>query len=327
MTALVARLARRVRRHSSRGVVLCYHRVAGPRPDRARLDVTPAQFAAHLAVLRTHACPMPLGDFERARRSGRLPSRAVAVTFDDGYADNLHSALPLLEAQDMPATVFITTAGIGADAEFWWDAIERICLAPQALPSRLALKAGGDEFAWTLDDVARASATDGRRPLYDALSAWFRARPVAVRTEALAQLHAWSGCASHARDTHRTLRVDELVTLAHSPLIEIGSHSVTHPALGLLRVADAFDECVESRAALARWLGVAPTLFAYPFGDGAAIGPGAAAAVREAGYAAAFTTGAQAAWRWNRSTAVPRFAVQAWDAEEFARRLDHWFDE
>jgi peptidoglycan/xylan/chitin deacetylase (PgdA/CDA1 family) len=175
--------------------------------------------------------------------------------------------------------------------------------------------------------VDAAGAFDARRTLYDALKAWLRALPSAVLGEAVAQWQTWSGTAAAARDGHRTLRVGELQALACSPLIEIGSHSVSHPVLGLLDAEAQREECTASCEALAHWLGRAPALFAYPFGDGAAVTRGAESAVRAAGYDAAFTTSAQSAWRHNRATAVPRIAMQAWDGAEFARRLPLWFDE
>ena len=327
-----ARLARRLRRYSARGVVLCYHRVAGPQLDPAALDVPPDMFAAHMDVLRRVACPLALGEFERRRRDGQLPARAVAVTFDDGYADNLHAALPILEAQGIPATVFVTTGGIGAATEFWWDALERACYASAALPARLVLEVNGERVVRDLDEAARAprpasglDADDTRRPLYDWLSAWLRVRPPAVQREVMVALQQWAGVEAAARPTHRTLREDELVRLAQSPHIEIGAHSVTHPVLGLLDSAAQRDECVRGRESLNRWLGATPVMFAYPFGEGAAVTRAAEAAVRAAGFEAAFTTDARAAWRWNRRTAVPRFAMQAWSAAEFARRLEVWF--
>ena len=148
-----------------------------------------------------------------------------------------------------------------------------------------------------------------------------------MRAAAVAELVEWAGAESAPPDANRTLRVDELQALARSPLIEIGSHSATHPVLGLLPEAAQREECAASRASLARWLGVAPAHFAYPFGDGAGVTREVEAAARSAGYAAAYTTAAQAAWRWNRAMAVPRFAMQAWDGAEFGRRLDQWFDE
>jgi peptidoglycan/xylan/chitin deacetylase (PgdA/CDA1 family) len=331
-----ARLGRLVRRRSPRGVVLCYHRVAGPRLDPAQLDVPPAAFAAHCAVLRDLAHPMTLDAFEQTRRAGALPRRAVAVTFDDGYADNLHAALPALEQHHVPATVFVTTSGVGALGEFWWDALARAVFASHALPATVDVVVDQTRFTQTLSvDVQAAPAEGGasdhasspRRPLYASLSAWLRRLPASQQAAAVSQLITWSGVADEAPEAHRRLRVDELQALARSPLIAIGAHSVNHPVLGRRPADEQHHECVESRAALTRWLGVSPRHFAYPFGEGRDVGPSAERAVQAAGYEAAFTTDARAAWRWDRATSVPRFAMQAWSADEFARRLDGWFEE
>jgi peptidoglycan/xylan/chitin deacetylase (PgdA/CDA1 family) len=60
--------------------------------------------------------------------SGRLPANAAAVTFDDGYADNLKAAKPRLQRAGAPATVFIATGYVGERREFWWDELARIIL-------------------------------------------------------------------------------------------------------------------------------------------------------------------------------------------------------
>jgi peptidoglycan/xylan/chitin deacetylase (PgdA/CDA1 family) len=61
-----------------------------------------------------------------AARQGALPAGAVAVTFDDGYADNLANAAPLLVEFGVPATMFLSTGAIVNGCEFWWDDLERI---------------------------------------------------------------------------------------------------------------------------------------------------------------------------------------------------------
>jgi peptidoglycan/xylan/chitin deacetylase (PgdA/CDA1 family) len=122
-----------LRRRSPRGVILTYHRIAGPRHDPLLLDVSAANFDAQLSALSRTAAPLPLDEFESLRREGRLPERAVAVTFDDGYADNLHAAAPLLGRHEIPATMFVTAGMIGAERGFPWDEAEA------GLPSHRAL--------------------------------------------------------------------------------------------------------------------------------------------------------------------------------------------
>ena len=51
------------------------------------------------------------------------------ITFDDGYADNLRAALPVLERHDCPVTLFITTGVLDADV-LWWDGLASVAFSP-----------------------------------------------------------------------------------------------------------------------------------------------------------------------------------------------------
>ena len=98
------------RRRPGRLGVLAYHRVATPEHDPWALSVTPEHFDEHMAVLNElgqvdrldAALATPLG---RCRR--RRPT--FAITFDDGYVDNLVDALAILERHEAPATIFVAT--------------------------------------------------------------------------------------------------------------------------------------------------------------------------------------------------------------------------
>src|SRR5258708_1690179 len=91
------------------GLVLLYHRVAAPSWDPFDMCVEPERFEQQLAALSRVADFVPLSAIASGLRRGRRERPVVALTFDDGYADNLHGALPLLERYGAPATVFITT--------------------------------------------------------------------------------------------------------------------------------------------------------------------------------------------------------------------------
>src|SRR5829696_3444959 len=120
------RYARAIRRRVGRallppprGVVLLYHRVARPSFDPWGLAVAPERFAEHVDMLAERFRTVTLASVLDRPRRGR--GTQVAVTFDDGYADNLEIAQPRLEAAGLPATYFIS--GDGSTAPFWWDAL------------------------------------------------------------------------------------------------------------------------------------------------------------------------------------------------------------
>src|SRR4029453_8146560 len=91
---VLGRLRRRV---TARGVILMYHRIAAADRDPWNLCVSPERFDEHLAVLARALRPLSMAQLVQALQERRLPRRAVVVTLDDGYADNLHAAKPLLE--------------------------------------------------------------------------------------------------------------------------------------------------------------------------------------------------------------------------------------
>jgi peptidoglycan/xylan/chitin deacetylase (PgdA/CDA1 family) len=134
------------------GLILLYHRVAAPGTDPQLLSVTPERFAGHMAYLSRDFEVVSLRELvERKSKAGHR-SRVVAVTFDDGYADNLSQAKPILESFRVPATVFVSTAALETGSALWWDALEHLLLHPSSLPSALTLQIDGQRLEWELGD-------------------------------------------------------------------------------------------------------------------------------------------------------------------------------
>lgn len=109
------------RQFATRGVpVLLYHSV-DKNPHRDRYTVTPSRFARQMSWLRwTRRRVLPLEDLVADWTSGRPPPpRAVAVTFDDGYRNNVTAAWPVLRRLSFPATLFLVTGHAGGHNE--WD--------------------------------------------------------------------------------------------------------------------------------------------------------------------------------------------------------------
>ena len=328
-------LAGAIRRRSPHGVVLLYHRVAGPRRDPQWLDVSPKHFDAQLDVIVRSATPLTLDEFESRRRAGRLPRRAVAVTFDDGYADNLHAAAPALARHGIAATVFITAGMIGSRREFWWDEIERIAFAPE-LP---AAAVPGTGIRWSAADAAppppdsaddtwtmlRADDPTPRHRLYRALASALRRLSTPLREARLAEWRAWATVPTDGRPSHRALTVEELRTLAALHGISIGAHTLTHPSLAAIAADEQAGEIAGSRAWLEQVLGTPVRSFAYPFGTPDDV---SGATVRAASAACdyAMSTSPGVAWRWSSRWRIPRTIVRDWDADAFASRLDAMFE-
>lgn len=101
-------------------LVLGWHRVDGYGGGvSTRRDV----FERQLEVLdEWGACVLPLAEAGTLLDEGRLPDRAVCLTFDDGYASTVDTAWPLLRKRQYPATMFVVTDYLDGDRHFQWDA-------------------------------------------------------------------------------------------------------------------------------------------------------------------------------------------------------------
>ena len=314
-------------------VILMYHRVADVGADPWSIAVSPANFAEHLQVLRRHCEPLPLGKMADLLRERRLPPRAVGLSFDDGYADNLHNAKPLCARYDVPGTVFVTTGTIGAAREFFWDELERILLEPGTLPRELVLQLGGRTHRWSLGDDAIYTAEacqrhrtqqvgdpapTRRHAVYAELYRLIDALPFAARELALDALRAWAQLPPSDRRLAHPMDADEIRSLADGRLVEVGAHGVTHRALSALPSREQAVEIRDSKRVLEEILGAPVAGFTYPHGR---LGEPTAQIAREAGFAYACSTVNRSIRPSADPYAIPRVFVKNWNGEQFAKRL------
>lgn len=345
MKSLINRVQRELHRASdkiqkkfnSKALILMYHRVAEEDIDPWSLRVTPQHFAEHLKVLNRHTKPMSLKELARSHQAGEICDRSMAITFDDGYANNLHLAKPLLEKYQIPATVFVTTEYLTNPREYWWDELERIVLQTEHLPEKLSLTIGDREEHWQLgsaSNYSKAEAWENRNlPAWDASPGsrlyfyhqlWAKLQPLTPvqRQLLLEQIEAWANYQSPApRLSHRPLTVEELAETERGGTIELGGHTVTHPMLSEQPVAVQQAEIERGKSDLEKLLKHPVTSFAYPFGAYSSVTP---SLVKQAGFQYACSTVENSVWHKSDRYSLPRFGVQNWHQAEFERRLLNW---
>lgn len=305
---------------------MMYHRVARVAHDPWQLAVRPDRFAEQIEALVHLRRVVPLRWLAAQLAQGRVPRKVAAVTFDDGYADVLAEARPILERYGCPATVFLVTGVIGKSCAFWWDELSRIVLETPLLPAELEMEIAGRMHRWRTNGWLVGSANDGvgdglaltRKQLHDEL--WRLLRPLEPepRWELLKRLCTWAGIEIEAKSVHRPLDAEEVRRLAKPGFIDIGAHTVTHPALSLLDEANQRSEIEGSRAACEELIGEPIHTFAYPFGD---FDDATAACVRDSGFACACTTVPGRVSMRSDPMLLPRFAVGNWAGDDLARRL------
>jgi peptidoglycan/xylan/chitin deacetylase (PgdA/CDA1 family) len=309
-------LGNRVVKHSASSGVLLYHRVAAPDHDPWDLAVSVAHFDEQLAAIKETGRIVPLDAETRRRRVTRFgrDHRRLALTFDDGYVDNLYAALPVLERQEAPAVIFIAT-GFLDRASFWWDSLDDIVLASAVPIERLVLAAHrtGLLAEPEVERAAEVSTVELHELLYWRLSA-LDAGEVSDRVDALAS----AASLPVPQPEGRPMTTPELVELANHPLVTIGSHTMHHPRLSQLAPEAARIEIAVGARALDALFGQARRLFAYPFGD---TSRATADAAHAAGFERAFTTEERWLSFFDDPMLLPRMVSTNCDGEEFSRRL------
>jgi len=241
--------------------VLMYHRIlpvtdARYGQEEPGMVVTPEVFAMHLREAGKLFDLVSLTDWLARAESGlALPAKACAITFDDGWLDNYQYALPILQQQQIPATLFAVADKIGTPFRFWPNIVaELIALKSLALHRHPLLAAAARliEQPYSAERVAtcighlKAHSED---ELFAALEAidW-----PAELTDTAAPLLNWA----------------QLAAMQHSGLVEIGSHTSTHRRLNKGLSASVLEyEIATSKRFLEQQLGQPIALFCFPNGD------------------------------------------------------------
>lgn len=277
----------------SRGFpILTFHRVNDDH-DPFLPAMPTAVFAARLAHIARHYRVLTVEDLVEHARKGTTPRNALALTFDDGYRDNLTHAAPILAQHGLPATIFLATGYIGTPDLPWFD---RVALAfklsrhkdvtiPGCEP--LQIKTEGDRLAG----------------LVLAMN-WLKTLPDEERRRAVERLVADLRPRGPGRPKRVMLtweEVDALRGLGFS----IGAHTVTHPILSRVTPERAREEIQGSKDAIERTLGVPVFAFAYPNGGPQDYSSTTVRLVQECGFACAVTTR-----RGLNRPAVPAFELR-----------------
>lgn len=289
--------------------ILVYHRVlAEVDPMRPGIpDV--AGFNWQMKLIREHFQPLSLDDALQRLEQGILPPRAICVTFDDGYADNLLQALPVLQRWQIPATVYVAS-GFLDGGRMWNDSVIEAfsaCTKPRVSLPQLG---------------------------FDCLDLSTPAQRLASCYEVIQSI-------KYLQPDQRLLRVDEICTaLGKPPLpddlmltrqqlqqlaaaqVEIGNHTVSHPVLSAVDDDTVVKELQQSSRDLESVIQQPVRHFAYPNGiPGKDFNEHHRQLVKQLGFASAVTT------RWGVSGpmtdrwALPRFTPWDQTPQRFAARL------
>jgi peptidoglycan/xylan/chitin deacetylase (PgdA/CDA1 family) len=309
----------------SKPLILMYHRIAEEPVDYWGLAVSPAHFEEHLCVLRRTRHPVSLAEFVARQAAETLPCHAVALTFDDGYVDNLSAGLPRLAAADVPATVFLATGYIDKPEPFWWDELASLMLCGNA-PEEFEIVVNdvimGIDFGSEAPAVANGALSMSllvkRRAALEAIYQPLRRLGDEERTPIVKKLRAAFARRDVAAPTGRPMTSAEVRQLATAGLVTIGAHTVTHPILTDLEATACQNELTASKLACEAMTQGPVTAFAYPHGE---FNAAVCETVKATGFAFACSTRRGPAVTGSDIFALPRIYVPDLDGDAFEQRL------
>ena len=318
---------------SGRGVILMYHSITRSTLNPQYLRVDPDRFASHIQAVSETFEAVPLVTLAERVLTG-MPGAVVAISFDDGYADNLEQALPILRRFGVPATIFVATGPVFSGERFWWEEVERLTLLAPAEGDELRVEVSGRRAVWKLEDeLPPNGGTDAagwrtwaeprhwRHSLFLSLLALMRVANETERTVVLERLREVFDASRALPEVGQPLRPESLAELARDDLIEIGAHTVTHPVLALLSPAEQDTEVGECKATLESLTGQAVHAFAYPYGGLADYTGDTRRAVRQTGYTYACSTASGMVTASTDSLSIPRMAALDEDPEALIGRI------
>ena len=266
---------------AGRGVIFVLHRAA-PASARALdpdLTVTADVLDHALRITRDEGYDVIALDDVAGRLGQPRSGRFAAFTFDDGYRDNLTTALPVFRAHGLPMCVYVATGLVDRTASYWWGAVAHLVEAraevrlhdlgvPETMPTA----------SWTEKQTAYARLErwvhGDLESRGDLVLQWCRDQGVDDRTVLDAAMLTW----------------DELREMARDPLVTIGAHTLTHRRLARLDEESARRELADSRARLEQELDRPVRHLAYPYGGPAACGAREFRLAADAGFTTAVTT-------------------------------------
>jgi len=279
--------------------ILMYHNFSESGENRDAVSVTALR--RQFEYLRRHFVVVPLHHISERLESGkRLENLSAALTIDDGRRNCYELMFPLLKEFEMPATFFVVSSFIRRQDWVWTDKVLWLSEQPRR-PSELA-----------------PPHLDGFFQRMNRLRPEVRATVVEAMATAMGVEIPHEPPPKYAPCSWKELR-----EMADSGLVEIGSHSVTHPIFASVTDQESWHELTLSRAQIEEGMGRTVKAFCFPNGQRGDYRHSQVRQVRDAGYTGAVAAYPGMAGSGTDPYELPRIGVSGrLDALDFSKRLD-----
>lgn len=302
------------------GAIVLYHRVIDLKNDPQMLAVSPDNFYNQVKYLKENFELLSIEDFYGfLQRKTSLPKRSVILTFDDGYADNFHQALPILESLNAQALFYISTSRLDSQLEMWWDDLERIFLTALPLPQQLTLKIKSKGYNFL------TNTEENRIKAYHELHVLLKYCKVDERDQLIGSLSDWASAGYRGRQSNFMMTSEEVKKMSLSASAVIGAHTHNHPALSVLSFEEQLNEMQQSKTILENIIGKKVVHFSYPFGSRSDYNEDSMRAAKAAGFKMICANYYGQVHSWTDRFALPRILIRNWTENEFKQKAKRFF--
>jgi len=259
-------------------LILTYHRIVENEKqidsEISSISVTTKTFERQIKLLKKKFNMVSIDEILKINNKYK---KNLAITFDDGYKDNLIHAVPILEKYDVPATIYITTRFLENKWDMWWYEIEKIIWQKDKLDFHFLNK----KYYFDLKEE------NNKKKCYKKLSLLFKNLSYSDQNKLLEQI---TKTKEKVQFKNKILNKSDLIQLDKKKNITIGSHTHTHANLAILSDNDCKKELLYSKKILENILNKEIAHFAFPYGSKKDAGFRESNFVKDAGYQTAVTT-------------------------------------
>lgn len=251
--------------------ILAYHRILPKSDARYSLEqptmvVTPETFKKNIAWASRYFKFIKLGEWlKMCKHHSAPPGKYCAITFDDGWVDNLEYALPILEKYSVPATIFCVSKMISGRVNYWPGLVSRLIIELSKSSYNNYIKM--PECAWLANACAKFSInwekpnTNDLDKIVESLKIYKDLEILNFIDETKAKVNL------RYTENRQVLNVEEIKLMTRTGLIDIGSHTINH-----IRFTDSTPseilqhEIIKSKEIITSLIGENVDVFCYPNG-------------------------------------------------------------
>lgn len=204
-----------------------------------------------------------------------------ALTFDDGYADNLHAALPVCERHGVPMTTYVTSGFVQRKYLAWWHLLEQLIADNKAI--RVRVPGHAEHTTFGCGDPSAKQAT------FDTLAPRLTLASKQKRIDFVEDVCEHYGPELQAHTENLFFTETELREFSRSPYAHVGVHGESHCAFASLAADELEAELERSITYLHHVTDEIPRHLAYPYGSAEAVSSRDLELVRAQGFATAVT--------------------------------------